>query len=213
MSSQNPAHLGVIARFKSSAHLRRSLFRLAILSGFVAFLWIVQVYNWLTGYGLNTALGLIPRHVRGLDGIFAMPLLHASFPHLISNTPPLIAIGAMLAITTRRSLLLINGVIVILGGALVWLMGSTAIHVGASGLIFGWLGFLIARGLLDKSIVPLLAAAVIGFFYGSILWGVIPGQVGVSWESHLYGVICGIVAAMVVRKPLKQSAPAEQSRS
>ena len=98
-----------------------------------------------------------------------------------------------------RALLAVNAVVIGTGGGLVWLFGSTAIHIGASGLIFGWFGFLVARGLVDRSLVTLGAALLTGFLYGSILWGVLPGQPGVSWEGHLFGAIAGAVAALLIR--------------
>lgn len=173
--------------------------RLAVLAVFVGGLWAVQVVNWATGYGLNVSFGLIPRRAEGLDGIALMPLLHASFEHLASNTPPLLLMGALLAATATRALAAINAIIVALGGALVWLLGNSAIHIGASGLVFGWFGFLVARGLVDRSPATLGAALVVGLVYGSILWGVLPGQPGVSWEAHLFGALAGVVAAFVVR--------------
>jgi len=91
----------------------------------------------------------------------------------------------------------VNAVVIGLGGGLVWLFGSSAIHIGASGLVFGWFGFLVARGLVDRSPITLGAALVVGVLYGSILWGVLPGQPGVSWEAHLFGVIAGAAAAYV----------------
>lgn len=97
--------------------------------------------------------------------------------------------GGLLVATTTRALLLVNAVVIGLGGALVWLFGSSAIHIGASGLIFGWFGFLLARGLVDRSPITLGAALVVGFLYGSILWGILPGQPGVLWEAHLFGAI------------------------
>ena len=180
-------------------HLRVILARLAALAGFVAALWGIQAVNWASGYRLNFAFGLIPRDLSGLDGIVAMPMLHASFEHLISNTPPLIVMGALLAATATRALVAINAIIVGLGGALVWLLGSHAIHIGASGLVFGWFGFLVARGLVDRSPVTFGAALVVGLAYGSILWGVLPGQPGVSWEAHLFGALAGAAAALAVR--------------
>ncbi len=173
--------------------------RFKVLALFIAVLWVIQVLNWTVGYRLNLAFGLIPRQITGLDGIFGMPLLHASFPHLISNTPPLILMGALLAATATRALLVLNAVIIALGGALVWLFGNTAIHIGASGLVFGWFGFLVARGLVDRSPVTLAVAMVVGVLYGSILWGVLPGQPGISWEAHLFGAIAGVAAALLVR--------------
>ena len=173
--------------------------RATALAAFVGLLWVVQVVNWITGYGFNAAFGLIPRHVSGLDGVIAMPLLHGSFAHLLTNTPPLLVMGGLLVATATRALLAVNAAVIGLGGGLVWLFGSSAIHIGASGLVFGWFGFLVARGFVDRSPVTLGAALLVGFLYGSILWGVLPGQPGVSWEAHLFGAIVGAAAAFLVR--------------
>ena len=82
---------------------------------------------------------------------------------------------------------------------MVWLLGSSAIHIGASGLVFGWFGFLVARGLLDRSPMTLGAALIVGLVYGSILWGALPGQPGASWEAHLFGAFAGAIAALAIR--------------
>jgi membrane associated rhomboid family serine protease len=179
--------------------MRAFFWRAKALAAFVLLLWAVQVVNWITGYGFNSAFGLIPRHVSGLDGIIAMPLLHGSFSHLMANTPPLLVMGGLLVATATRALLAVNAVVIGLGGGLVWLFGSSAIHIGASGLVFGWFGFLVARGLVDRSPITLGAALFVGVLYGSILWGVLPGQPGVSWEAHLFGAVAGAVAAFLVR--------------
>lgn len=183
----------------ASEHMRVLRSRLVALALFVAALWAIHGLNWLTGDSLNYMFGLIPRHISGLDGILGMPFLHSSFAHLMSNTPPLILMGVLLAMTATRALLLVNAVIVVMGGTLVWLFGSPAIHIGASGLVFGWFGFLVARGLVDRSPVPLAAAAVVALVYGSIIWGLVPGQEGVSWEAHLFGAIAGAAAALFIR--------------
>jgi len=180
-------------------HMRVFLRRVAALIGFVAALWIIQAVNWATGYGLNATFGLIPRRLSGFDGVAGMPLLHGSFEHLIANTPPLLLLGMLLAATVTRALVAMNVIVVGLGGTLVWLLGSSAIHIGASGLVFGWFGFLIARGLVDRSPVTLGASVLVGLFYGSIIWGVLPGQPGVSWEAHLFGAIAGAAAAFLTR--------------
>lgn len=180
-------------------HMRAFFRRAAALVAFVALLWAVQVINWIIGYGLNPAFGLIPRSLGGLDGVIAMPILHGSFAHLMSNMPPLLVMGGLLMATTTRALLPVNAVVIGLGGGLVWLFGSSAIHIGASGLVFGWFGFLVARGLVDRSPITLGATLVVGVLYGSILWGVLPGQPGVSWEAHLFGAIAGAAAAFLVR--------------
>ena len=184
---------------KKRDHTRAFMRRATALAAFVGLLWVVQVVNWITGYGFNAAFGLIPRHVSGLDGVIAMPLLHGSFAHLLTNTPPLLVMGGLLVATATRALLAVNAAVIGLGGGLVWLFGSSAIHIGASGLVFGWFGFLVARGFVDRSPVTLGAALLVGFLYGSILWGVLPGQTGVSWEAHLFGAIAGAAAAFLVR--------------
>ena len=185
--------------------MRTFLARLAALAVFVGVLWVVQAVNWATGYGLNFTFGLIPREVEGLDGIAGMPLLHTGFDHLISNTPPLLVMGALLAATATRALVAVNAVVVGLGGALVWLFGRTAVHVGASGIVFGWFGFLVVRGFVDRSPVTLGAAVVIGVLYGTLIWGVLPGRPGLSWEAHLFGFLAGAAAAILV--PTRVHAP------
>ncbi len=188
-----------VANMMKRDHMRVFFRRTAALAAFVALLWAVQVVNWITGYGLNPAFGLIPTHGSGLDGVIAMPLLHGSFSHLMANTLPLLVMGGLLVATTTRALLSVNAVVIGFGGGLVWLFGGSAIHIGASGLIFGWFGFLIARGLVDRSPITLGAALVVGVLYGSIIWGVLPGQPGVSWEAHLFGAIAGAGAAFLIR--------------
>ena len=179
--------------------MRVFLRRLTALAAFIAALWVVHLGNWMFGYPLNAALGLIPRHVAGLDGVLAMPFLHGDFGHLISNTPPLLLMGALLAATATRALLAVNAVIILVGGGLLWLFGAAAVHIGASGLVFGWFGFLVMRGFVDRSLITLGAAMIVGLLYGSIIWGVLPGQPGVSWEAHLFGAIAGAVAAIAIR--------------
>ena len=179
--------------------MRRFFVRLSAFAAFVAALWVVHAVNWATGYELTRDFGLIPREVDGLDGIAGMPLLHGSMAHLLSNTPPLLVMGSLLAATATRALAAVNVIIVGLGGALVWVFGSSAIHIVASGLVFGWLGFLLVRGLIDRSPVTLGAAAIVGFLYGAMIWGVLPGRPGVSWEAHLFGFLAGAAAARIVR--------------
>lgn len=180
-------------------HMSTFLRRATALFAFLALLWVVQVVNWITGYSLNPTFGLIPRYLSGLDGVIAMPFLHGSFAQLMANTPPLLVMGGLLVATTTQALLPVNAIAIGLGGALVWLFGSSAIHIGASGLVFGWFGFLMTRGFVDRSLITLSAALVVGVLYGSILWGVLPGQPGVSWEAHLFGAVLGAATVFPVR--------------
>lgn len=169
---------------------------LVVLLGLI---WAVQIVNMITGYTLNDWLGLRPRSFGGLDGIVFMPLLHGSFTHAVSNTAPLAILGGLMATTARPLLPMASAIIVILGGIGVWVFGKGAIHVGASGLVFGWFGFLVARGLVEKRPIPLLAAVFVALIYGTMVWGVLPGQPGVSWESHLLGAAAGVLAAFFLR--------------
>lgn len=169
---------------------------LVVLLGVI---WAVAAMNLITGYALNGWLGLLPRSISGLDGILFMPVLHGSIAHAAANSVPLAILGGVLAITARREVLGATAIIVGLGGLLVWLFGGTAIHVGASGLIFGWFAFLVARGLVERRPMPLLVAVGVALVYGTMIWGVLPGQPGVSWESHLLGAVAGVVAAFVLR--------------
>ncbi|MEL7466526.1 MAG: rhomboid family intramembrane serine protease [Pseudomonadota bacterium] len=173
--------------------------RFGCLAAFIASLWVIHGLNAASGFRLNFTFGLIPREVMGIDGIVGMPFLHGDLPHLISNTAPLILMGGLLAATATRALVAVNAVIVLLGGGLVWLFGSSGIHIGASGLVFGWFGFLIARGLVDRCPVTMSVAVIVVVIYGSLIWGVLPNQPGVSWEAHLFGAIAGAAAAVFVR--------------
>ena len=162
-------------------------------------IWAVEAVNLLTGYALNGLLGLRPRSLGGLDGILFMPILHGSLGHAAANTVPLIVLGGLLAVSAQKLVLSSTAVIVGLGGLGVWLFGGSAIHIGASGLIFGWFGFLLARGIVEKRLVPLMVTVGVALAYGAMIWGVLPGQSGVSWESHFFGAVAGVLAAFFLR--------------
>jgi membrane associated rhomboid family serine protease len=177
----------------------KRFFWLAVLLGAI---WAVEAVNLILGYRLNDWFGLRPRSVEGLDGVLFMPLLHGSLSHAVSNSFPLAVLGGIMTATARKVVLLASVVIIVLGGLGVWVFGATGVHIGASGLIFGWFGFLAARGLIEKHIVPFLAAAGIVLAYGSMIWGVLPGQPGVSWEAHFFCFAAGVLAAYVLRTRL-----------
>ena len=175
---------------------------------FVGVIWAVFVVS-LVFPDLNR-LGLIPRTFRGLIGIAAMPFLHANVQHLIGNTVPLVVLLALLAGSRARSWETVLE-IALLGGALLWAFGRSAVHVGASGLIFGLAVFLVVSGFLEKRLIPILIALVVAFLYGgSILSGMIP-RFGseVSWDGHLYGALAGATVAWF----LTRSGPSENEQS
>jgi membrane associated rhomboid family serine protease len=151
--------------------------------------------------------GVVPRTLGGLTGIAAMPFLHADLHHILSNTFPLIILLALLAGSRARSWEVVVD-IVLLGGFLLWLCGRPAIHIGASGLIFGLMAFLILSGFLEKRFVPLVIAVVVGFLYGgTLISGVLPrfGS-SISWDGHLCSVVAGgVVAYVLTRRPEQSS--------
>jgi len=174
--------------------------RASVMAGLVALLWAIEVINFLVGHGLNQ-YGLLPGTTRGIWGIFLSPFLHGSFSHLILNTVPLIVLGWLVIIRGVGTFLLVSLTIIALGGLGVWEFGRQAYHVGASGLIFGYFGYLVARGYFEKSPGAILVSVVVVLAYGGLVWGIFPNQPGVSWEGHGFGLLAGAVAAWLYRKP------------
>jgi len=172
---------------------------------FVGAIWAVYFVS-LAFPGLDQ-YGVIPRTLVGLAGIPAMPFLHANLHHLLSNTFPLVILLILLAGSRAESWEVV-AVIAVLGGALLWIFGRTAVHIGASGLISGLTAFLILSGFLEQRIVPLLIALVVGFLYGgSLALGVLP-RLGsaVSWDGHLCGAIAGGIVAYALTRESRQRA-------
>jgi membrane associated rhomboid family serine protease len=172
---------------------------------FVGAIWAVFLVS-LVYPGLDQ-YGVVPRRTFGLVGIAAMPFLHLNLQHIVANTIPLFVLLILLAGSRAQSWEVVV-LIVLLGGSLLWIFGREAVHIGASGLISGLAAFLILSGFLEKRMIPLLIALVVGFFYGSsLLLGVIPRMgSAVSWDGHLCGAIAGgIVAALLARESRPKS--------
>ncbi len=162
-----------------------------------ALFWIVEIVNALGAHQLCD-WGIHPRTTRGLSGILFSPFLHAGFGHLISNTLPYLVLGCLVVARGVGQFLAASVFIILVGGLGVWTIGSShEVHVGASGLIFGFFGFLVALGWYERSLRSLLVAVMVIVFYGGIVWGILPVYPGVSWEAHLFGLIAGILAARV----------------
>ena len=142
-------------------------------------------------------LALIPRRLDSLAGIVGMPFVHGSWPHLMANTMPLLVLGGILLFRGGRYFAAVTFSITVLGGMLLWCFGRDAAHIGASGVVFGSFGFLITRGLYERSWQSISIAALVIFLYGGMIWGVLPREDGVSWEAHLYGLLAGVVVARV----------------
>ena len=142
--------------------------------------------------------GIRPRQVDGLDGIVLSPFLHSGFGHLIANTIPFLVMGAIIAISSGRRFTRVTLIVGLVAGLGTWLTGPTGtIHIGASGLVFGYLLYLITRGVFARSIGYLAIGVAVAAVYGSVLWGVLP-QPGISWQGHLFGALGGIAAASLL---------------
>jgi membrane associated rhomboid family serine protease len=173
-----------------------------LMSVFIAVLWILQVFNWADGYRLDYQLGILPHQVSRLPEIFTAPLLHVSWQHIEGNTVPLFVLGVLAAYRGIRKFLLLTLIVTVTSGLAVWLFQSgTATTVGASGLIFGYFGYVVIRGFFDRNLLDIGVGVVAGILYWTILQVAIPGNPGISWIGHLGGLFGGVVAAWVLRAP------------
>jgi membrane associated rhomboid family serine protease len=168
----------------------------------VAFMWLVEVVDALLLDNRLDQQGISPRSLGGLDGILWAPFLHGGFGHLLANTLPLVVLGSFVALEGPRRLLAVTVFVVILGGLGTWLLARSAVHLGASGLVFGYAGFLLVAGFVEKSIKGIAVAVAVGLLYGGmVLQGITPVSSYVSWESHLFGLVAGVLAAFVIATP------------
>lgn len=185
------------------SHFRqRARTQLIVIGGFIALIWLIEVVDWLIFNGTMDGLGIRPRTVDGLSGILFAPLLHGGFAHLAANTLPLALLG-WLILSTRRlpNFAIISVIIVLIAGVGTWLIGRTgSVHLGASGLVFGYFGFLLAIAYFEKSFQALALAIVVIFLYGGMIWGILPQNNGISWQSHLFGFFGGGTAAYYLGK-------------
>ncbi|WP_199255414.1 rhomboid family intramembrane serine protease [Mycolicibacterium mengxianglii] len=184
---------------------------------FVALLYIVEVFDQLTGHSLDSN-GIRPLESDGLKGIIFAPLLHADWQHLGANTVPALVLGFLVSLAGLSRFVWATAIIWILGGLGTWLIGDLGAgpyetnHIGASGLIFGWLTFLLVFGFFIRSAMQITVGIVVLFIYGGILWGVLPGTFGVSWQGHLCGAVAGVVAAYLLSKPERQARHSRKTR-
>ena len=158
---------------------------------FVLLLWIIHATQVVLGIDLGV-YGLYPRTTFGLRGIFFAPLIHSDWAHIISNTPPLFALSAIIMFFYRRVAIPSFVMIYILTGLAVWIFGRSVFHIGASGVVYGLVSFVFWTGIFRRNLKSIVLALIVIFYYGSMFMGVLPGQEGISWESHLLGALVGI---------------------
>lgn len=173
---------------------------------FTAGLYVVEAVDIVSGGALDQNYGIVPLQVYGLDGVLFAPLLHADLAHLMANTVPFLVLGFLAMAGGVRQFVVVTATIWVLGGLGVWLTGGSGNHIGASGVIFGWLVFLLTRGFFARSGLQILLAVGLFFVWGGILFGVLPGQPGISWQAHLFGALAGLLAARLAARADRRSA-------
>ncbi|HBF34935.1 TPA: rhomboid family intramembrane serine protease [Candidatus Sumerlaeota bacterium] len=170
---------------------------LCVLGGFVALVWAITFIDTaLFHHRLANGLGVLPRRLLGLRGIVFMPFLHGNFSHVASNTVPFLILGGLVLCRGVKEFAIVSLCIMLVCGLGTWLAApSGTVHVGASGLIFGYFGYLIMRAWYDGRFVSGLIAILVVVLYGGMIFGIRPFQQGISWQGHLFGLCGGIAAA------------------
>jgi membrane associated rhomboid family serine protease len=168
----------------------------------VGLLWLSELVDYLIAFDLDQ-FGIFPRRLDNLWGITVWPFLHGDFLHLIANTLPLAVMGFFLALRGVKTFLLVSIVITLLAGLGVWIFGRPAYHIGASGLVFGYFGFLLGIAWYEKSVKAIFIACLTLFLYGGIVWGVLPSDQFVSWEGHLAGLVAGLFSAKLMASTIR----------
>jgi membrane associated rhomboid family serine protease len=177
----------------------------AILGGFVSLLWIIEIVDVFVFGGALNSYGVRPRSIDGLEGILFMPFLHGSFAHLAANTLPFLTFGWLIMLQEVSDFFVVSAVTMLVSGLGVWLTGApNSVHIGASGLIFGYFGFLLLRGYFERSFTSIAISLIVGFFYGGLILGVLPSQHGVSWQAHFFGFVGGVLAAQLLGRQKRQ---------
>ena len=165
----------------------------------VGVIWAVEIVNLLTGHAL-VSWGILPRSPSGLIGIALAPLIHGGLWHALSNTVPLAILGALTLASGRKRFWQTTIAIALLSGALVWLFAREAYHVGASSLVFGYFGAILARAFTERSLSSMAIAFATLVIYGGLLWGLLPLRSHISFEGHLFGFVAGIAVVWIGRR-------------
>ncbi len=173
-----------------------ALIMLVMLGG----MWILELLDQLSGNRLDQ-LGIHAREVDGMPEILTAPFLHAGWDHLMSNSLPFLVLGFLVLLSGLARWLVSSLIIIVISGMTAWLL--TPVHtiiLGASGLIFGWLTYLLARGLWSRRAAQVVIAVLVLLVYGGLIWGLLPGSAGISWQAHLGGAIGGVLAAWLLHR-------------
>jgi len=171
------------------------LSRFTPIFALVALCWAVFVVNNMVLHAQFNQYGIVPRQINSLPGIIFAPFLHASYKHLLANSLPLLILGAVLCARSKGEFIIVSFCGILFGGGLTWLFARHAAHIGASGLVFCYFGYLSSLALFRRNIGTLLISVICIIAYGGIVRGILPTSEAVSWESHLAGLVTGIGSA------------------
>jgi membrane associated rhomboid family serine protease len=183
-------------------HLRQARFKAPIrsdgpitLGAIVLVMWLVEVANALDGYRLDRD-GIYARNITRFWGILSSPFIHASFQHLFDNTIPFVVLGLIIALQGARRLLIVTGFIAVIGGLGTWLIGpGNASTIGASGIVFGYATYLMARGFFDRRLGEIAIGMLVALVWGAVLLASLVPHTGISWQDHLCGAVAGLIVA------------------
>lgn len=180
----------------------RGNFRLAmkIATGIVAAIWLIQLANWALDLELGR-FGVQPRELVGLPGILLAPLLHGGFAHLIANSVPLFVLATGMLYLYPYSTAKVFPAVYLGPGIAVWLLAQpSTVHIGASGLVYGLVSYVFVAGMIRRDRRAIAASMLVYFLYGTLVWGVFPGQRGISWQTHLAAALIGVAMAILLRR-------------
>jgi membrane associated rhomboid family serine protease len=166
-----------------------------VLLALLVLMWVAEIVDTLANHSLDQ-YGIEPRESDGLVGVATAPFLHAGFGHLISNTIPFVAMGVLIALQGPGRLLAVTAIVALVSGLGTWLVApANTLHVGASGVVFGYATYLIARGFFNRDALQIGVGLVVGAIWGTALLGGLQPQQGISWQGHLFGAVGGLLAA------------------
>jgi membrane associated rhomboid family serine protease len=163
--------------------------------------WAVEIANYADGGALNTKYGIRPHDAGLVWHIFTAPFLHANLDHIVANSVPLAILGFLSATRGLGRFFTVSLIVIVVSGLGVWFLAAPgSVTVGASGLIFGYFGYLLARGFVERRVADVVIGVLVAVLYGTMIFGALPGQPGISWQAHLFGLIGGVLAARLTRQ-------------
>lgn len=168
-----------------------------VLLSAAGLMWVIQIANLLFNNYLNQ-FGILPREPSHLTGILFAPFLHGNLPHIIANTIPFVVLGFL--VHQAKQLLYVSVFVALVGGLLVWVFGRSSYHIGASGVIMGYFGFLLSHAFFTRTMRSILVSVVAFVFYGGMIFSLVDFRAHISFEGHIFGFISGLLAAKLVSK-------------